>query len=213
MRRRFTLIELLVVIAIIAILASMLLPALSKAREKARAVSCVSNLKQITLSAQMYWDDNDGTFAGPMQFTTNAADEPKLWYYQINNYVGDMAVWLCPSGTADYIEDTHSSPSFRMPINYLRNCEVQKPYGSSSRNWGASWKVLTIANPSQTFYIGDGKEARGGYAYIRDCIAPDTRHNSRSSMSYIDGHVGSVWHVTSTGHQGWLKNQPGGGRN
>jgi prepilin-type N-terminal cleavage/methylation domain-containing protein/prepilin-type processing-associated H-X9-DG protein len=103
MRKAFTLIELLVVIAIIAILAAILFPVFAKAREKARAASCLSNLKQISLGILMYAQDYDELLpASGDPCNTPTQHDPlhyPLYWLQIQPYVKNWQLFACPSAT------------------------------------------------------------------------------------------------------------------
>lgn len=112
----FTLIELLVVIAIIAILASMLLPALAKAKEAGKRITCVNDLRQLGLSMQMYADDNDGFQPGRTISLPGGS-----WPATLREYYKDLKVLVCPNDLNPLSNAGANEPSDKAPRSYMLN--------------------------------------------------------------------------------------------
>src|SRR3954464_1241041 len=97
----FTLIELLVVVAIIAILASLLLPALARAQEKGRTASCINNLRQMAIASHLYGGDHDGKFCHTFQVRGNN-DVRKAWFNFLQPYQTTTNLLQCPTQSREF---------------------------------------------------------------------------------------------------------------
>ena len=176
-KQNFTLIELLVVIAIIAVLAAMLLPALSKAREKAREISCTGNMKQLGTALMLYLDDNDDIFphspGGKNLSTGNLTDhgeacyyvkgfqnipgayENKYWHGQLWRYLRNKKTFLCPSATLD---PTLSQINEDGSCNYTYNGFLASPdKGSDDQGIIKGRKVSEVQQASDTGAFSERK--------------------------------------------------------
>jgi prepilin-type N-terminal cleavage/methylation domain-containing protein/prepilin-type processing-associated H-X9-DG protein len=219
-KRGFTLIELLVVIAIISILASLLLPAVVRAKQAAYKIKCVSQLRQLGFALQMYADEHDGEYP-PRRHA------PEHWVFSLKPYYldTDENILQCPSdrffnkrsyiinGWNDYFEATLS------PADYLEY---------SNWNWPRGFPESALRDPTETITFGEkGKDSQHVHMDFHQGITGNDleeldhkRHVRGSNFSFADGSVRflsywrslnpvNLWGVTDQ----WRKpiEAPGGG--
>ena len=158
-RKAFTLVELLVVVAIIAILAAILFPTFSRAREKARQTSCLSNTKQLALASVMYSSDYDGMYVNNW---LNNGVSGFSWLEMIQPYVKNWALMNCPSMTYAPGAVVVLTPEHMR----IRNCLVGMGRASAAHPWVGGY-ALNCGNYQMYLYSpGVYPEAGnpGGYA-------------------------------------------------
>lgn len=191
LRMKFTLIELLVVIAIIAILASMLLPALTKARDAAQNSKCKSNLKQLGVGASLYVQDYSGML--PVAFYQWPHSDPGLSAYAWKDIVGPY-VGVNNSTALERLEAGKNV--FYCPSNLMDGNLFYWSYAPSAwiTNGSASIAISRVHSPSRTVLTGDltGHSWRlvaPGHLWDGLHEHPWFGHNNRANAALVDGHV------------------------
>jgi prepilin-type N-terminal cleavage/methylation domain-containing protein/prepilin-type processing-associated H-X9-DG protein len=188
-RTGFTLIELLVVIAIIAILAAILFPVFSRAREKARQSTCTSNLKQLMTGILMYVQDYDGSYpmsafpAGPYVATLNS---------QLIPYVKNDQLGQCPSEpramdlVAMFAAWGGLAPGTPPFTSYASNAAVFADGYTIAMMGGTTANESEIPRPAETILEYDGNVT------ITQAQPVQARHNGTFVAGYADGHVKAI---------------------
>ncbi len=195
----FTLIELLVVIAIITILAAILLPALHKARERARATICLSGLKQVGLVVMMYAQDFQETIPTSMDVGGGLGWKPWSWFYLENGYLKESNVLVCPSAPPYYFQK--DDPLGNWYVHGFRGrWWIGNAYVIIEGSYDRQFIRLTkIPAPQKYWLAGDAIREdtwkQEGELGVGDSTADNSskvahlRHTGNMNMVFADGHA------------------------
>ena len=199
----FTLIELLVVIAIIAILAAMLLPALSKAKEKARSINCMSNIKQMALGYNMYAEDNSDVIVTLYLFKVAPPGaffpgDVTWWVDLLRPYLQTTNLIRCPSVQKSQFGIAASHPELtNWDQNRAKLVKIKRPVETIP--FADAGLIANLAEKDPDKWVEtSGQEflywrtpVNTGY-YSSDPERPVNRHNGRCNTGYVDGHAQAI---------------------